>query len=209
MEERQRLSRELHDKLAPNLGYIKIQTTLISQALDRGEIDQAKKQLRELKDLAADLYTDVREEIFNLRSQISTGQEFWPVLQDYLAEYQRRYGLEVELVQANGIRPEFSAKTANQLFRIIQEALSNVRNHARASRITIRVDDQGEQTLITIEDNGLGFNLEQLNLNGHSFGLQIMHERAESFGGRLAVDSTPGAGTRLSISLTNHRIVEL
>ena len=209
LKERERLSRELHDHLAPGLGYIKIQTALINEALNRNELDQARQLLQELKELANDLYTDVREEIFNLRTEISSGQEFWPVLQDYLAEYQHRYGLQVELAPGNGSRPEFPVKVANQILRIIQEALSNVRSHAQANRVTIRVDREGDQTRISIEDDGLGFESDRLNENGQSFGLQIMQERAESIGGRLVVDSAPGRGTRLSITWSNHQPVML
>jgi two-component system nitrate/nitrite sensor histidine kinase NarX len=208
LQERERLSRELHDQLAPGLGTIKIQTSVITEALNRGDLEAARQQLQELKALANDLYTDVREEIFGLRTEISTGRDFWPVLEEYLAEYESRYGLEVELFPSNGSRPELPVKAASQLLRIIQEALSNVRNHAQASRVTIRVDGQGEQTQIIIEDDGQGFDPDRLDKDGH-FGLEIMRERAESIGGRLTVDTAPGAGTRLWVRLTNQQAMML
>jgi two-component system nitrate/nitrite sensor histidine kinase NarX len=209
LQERERLSRDLHDQLAPGLGFIKIQTAVINEALNRGDLEEARQQLQELKELANDLYTDVREEIFNLRTEISSGREFWPVLEDYLTEYEGRYNLEVELSPSNGARPEFPVKAAGQLLRIIQEALSNVRSHAQASRVTIQVQGGEEQTQITIEDDGQGFDMDQLSENSQSFGLEIMRERAESIGGRLAVDSAPGRGTRLSVSLTRQQATML
>lgn len=209
LEERERLARELHDHLAQDLGYLKIKAALIKESLDQGKIDQAQAQLQELKEVAADLYTDVREEIFSLRSQVSTRGEFLPRLREYLDEYQRQYKLEIELEIADESLLDLPARAGNQLFRIIQEALSNVRKHAQASRVKICLEEELGQLCLTIEDNGQGFEPGSVRGNGHSFGLKIMEERAESIGARLRLDSSPGSGTRLSVNLANERPVML
>jgi two-component system nitrate/nitrite sensor histidine kinase NarX len=205
LQERERLSRELHDQLAPGLGYIKIQAALIGEALDEGDMERTRCKLQEIKELANDLYTDVREGIFNLRTQLSSAEEFWPTLKEYVTEYESRYGLEVQLFCSNGAQPQLPVKAASQVLRIIQGALSNVRSHAEASRVTIRVDTDKDQTEISIEDDGKGFDPNQFGKNGHSFGLEIMRERAQSIDGYLSLDTAPGAGTRLSVRLTNHQ----
>jgi two-component system nitrate/nitrite sensor histidine kinase NarX len=207
LQERERLSRELHDQLAPGLGYIRIQTALMSEALNEGDLKQVRRKLGEINELANDLYTDVREGIFNLRTQLSNAEEFWPTLEEYVTEYEGRYDLEVDLVCSNGAQPRLPVKAANQVLRIIQGALSNVRSHAEANRVIIRIDTHRDQTEITVEDDGKGFDPNQFGKNGHSFGLEIMRERAQSIGGRLTLDTAPGAGTRLSVRLANQQQV--
>jgi signal transduction histidine kinase len=209
LEERERLARELHDHLAQDLGYLKIKAALISDSLDQGKIERAQAQLQELKEVAADLYTDVREEIFSLRSQVSTRGEFLPRLRQYLDEYQQQYKLEIHLDVADDSLLDLPARAGNQLFRIIQEALSNVRKHAQASQVKIGLKDELGHLCLTIEDDGLGFDPGSLRSNGHSVGLKIMEERAESIGARLVLDSSPGTGTRLSVNLANERPVML
>jgi signal transduction histidine kinase len=202
LEERKRLARELHDHLAQDLGYLKIKASLVSDSLQKDDVDGAQAQLQEIKDIADGLYTDVREQIYSLRSRISGKEEFLPKLQEYLDHFQRQHKLETRLTLSDEALAEFSAQTCNQLFRIIQEALSNVGKHAQASRVKINLEPKKGQICLTVEDDGQGFDLDHLSSNGHnSFGLKIMRERAESIGGQLALDSTPGNGTRLSVSL--------
>ena len=208
LEERKRLARELHDHLAQDLGYLKIKASLVSDSLKKDDVDRAQAQLQEIKDLADELYTDVREQIYNLRSQITSKEEFLPKLQEYLDHIQRQHKLETQLTLTDEALVEFSAQTCNQLFRIIQEALSNVGKHAQASRVKIDIGVDRGQTCLTIEDDGQGFDLDHLSANGHnSFGLKIMRERAESIGGHLNLHSTPGSGTRLSVSLGKPKTV--
>jgi two-component system nitrate/nitrite sensor histidine kinase NarX len=92
----------------------------------------------------------------------------------------------------------FSPEVDIQLLHIIQEALTNVRKHAQASRVWVRFERQDSILLITVEDDGRGFDPARLNREGQwYFGLQIMRERAESIGGSLELDSWPGRGTRV------------
>jgi len=208
LEERKRLARELHDHLAQDLGYLKIKASLVSDSLQKDDLDRAQAQLQEIKDIADELYNDVREQIYNLRSQISSKEEFLPKLREYLDHFQRQHKLETQLTLSDESLVEFSAQTCNQLFRIIQEALSNVGKHAQASRVKINIEVEQGQTCLTVEDDGQGFDLGHISSNGHnSFGLKIMRERAESIGGRLTLDTTPGSGTRLSVSLGNQQSV--
>ncbi len=87
-----------------------------------------------------------------------------------------------------------------QLLRIVQEALANVRKHARASRATVHLSPADGMVELVIEDNGQGFDPARLAREGWPrFGLQTMRERAEAIGGVFTVESTPGAGTRVTV----------
>lgn len=200
LEERVRLAREMHDHLAQSLGYINVRAAMADELLSGGKDEQALENVRELKRAAKVVYTDVREEIFNLRTSSSDRADFFTTLQNYLAEYRTHYGVNVELRVDGSQLNEFEAETGSQLLRIIQEALGNVRKHSRADYVRIHFHQEGNQMLVCVEDNGQGFQLDQVSeANGQHYGLQIMRERAESVGGSLRLESLPGQGTRVLV----------
>ena len=200
LEEQNRLARELHDHLAQALGYIKVKASMTDDLLDRGQINPARESLQDLKKVTNIVYTDLREAIFNLRTSSSPRSEFLPALQDYLDEYRLHYDVDVRLVVDDETSTEFSPEVANQLMRIVQEALANVRKHACAGTAWVRCMQDGPEILITIEDYGRGFDQDQLaNGTGQCYGIQIMRERVETVEGSLQIDSEPGLGTRINV----------
>lgn len=202
LEERDRLARELHDNLSQGLGYLKIKASIIDDLLVEGKYDKAQESLLELKKVCQHLYTDVRAEIFNLRTVVQERMGFFATLQEYLADYRTHYGLRVDLVIENECLTEISPRVSSQLLRIIQEAMTNVRKHSAASQVLLHCSHGGDQMYVRIEDDGKGFLLSNGNgENGHNFGLQIMKERAESIDGSLVLDSKPGEGTRVIVSV--------
>jgi nitrate/nitrite-specific signal transduction histidine kinase len=200
LDERDRLAREMHDHLSQGLGYLKVRAEITGDFLSSGQLDQARESLLELKRVSQMLYTDVREEIFNLRTAITERLGFFATLEDYLTDYKTHYGLDVEMEIEDNCLPEVTPEVAGQLLRIIQEALSNVRRHSGASRASIHCISRAERVFISIEDHGQGFLTEQVNsIGGEHIGLQIMRERAESIGGSLKLVSQPGQGTRVIV----------
>lgn len=200
LEERDRLAREMHDDLAQALGYLNVKASIINDLLSGGLIDQAQESLMELKKVAKFVYTDVREAIFNLRTTVPFRTGLLPTLQDYLAEYRARYGMDIHLVVEKEDPRILSLEVASQLLRIVQEALTNVRKHASAKKALIRYNQGDGQVCISIEDEGRGFDMG-LAAEGEQqhFGLQIMCERAKSIGGSLEIDSQRGQGTRVVV----------
>ena len=198
LEERDRLARELHDYLAQALGYLNVKASLMDDLLAKGQITQAQASLLEMKGIAREAYTDVREGIFSLRTMAAAGLGLLPTLREYLAEYRVHYGLETSLSIDDESLAEFPADVGVQISRIIQEALTNVRKHAQASRAWIRFEPDNTHVRITVEDDGLGFEPAQLTGEGRQyFGLQIMRERAEGVHSSLELHSRPGQGTRI------------
>jgi signal transduction histidine kinase len=198
LEERDRLARELHDHLSQGLAYLKIKAGMTEDLLAGGQIEAVQESLLELKKAAQILYTDVREEIFSLRTTITEREDLFSTLRDYLVDYRTHYGLNVNMEIENECPSEFSPEVASQVLRIVQEALTNVRRHSDAAKVLIHCTRGGEQVCIRIEDDGRGFYPAGIaREGGQRYGLQIMRERAESVGGSLELDSKPGQGTRV------------
>ena len=194
LEEQGRLARELHDHLAQSLGFLNIKASLTDDLLTNQKLEEAHESLLELKRVTKSVYMDVREGIFNLRTTASTVVGFFPTLRAYLKEYSEHYGLEVRIEADVDPEIELSPEVANQLMRIIQEALTNVRKHAQATIAWVRCQLNKETIIIRVEDNGEGFTFTNKGENQH-YGLQIMKERAESVGGTVQIESQPGKGT--------------
>jgi len=198
LEERDRLAREMHDRLAQSLSYLNLKTSVTNELLSGGQIDQAQASLLELKRVARETYMDVREAIFGLRARVSPELGFLVTLREYLDEYQTHYGVDVDLALEDESLAEFPPDVAIQVTRIVQEALANVRKHAGTNKARIGIDREGDEIRISVEDDGHGFDLVQTaGGGGDYFGLQIMRERAESVGGSLEIHSLPDQGTRV------------
>lgn len=198
MRERNRMAQELHDTVAQALGYLNLKIGMTHTSLASGHVDTALANLLELKQVISETYTDVREEIFNLRAKVLSGLSFMEVLQRYIDKYRRFYNLDIQLIQeADPALFEFQPEVTTQLVRTIQEALINIRKHAKVNQATIRLGQEGSDLYISIEDQGQGFNLSQSKEKSSSFGLQIMSERVASVGGSMEIETAPGQGTRI------------
>jgi signal transduction histidine kinase len=209
LEERDWLARELHDNIAHALGYMNLQIAVINEALVGGEIGDAQATLRELKKIVGETYTDVREEIFNLRATTSLGLGFVDTLRDYLKRYRTHYELNVELViEVDESALDFPVEVSTQVIRIIQEALINIRKHAGVQQAVIGLRQVDDFVCINVQDQGRGFSLTALDQpdkpgfgSKSGFGLQIMAERAEGAGGYLKIDTAPGQGVNIMVWL--------
>jgi two-component system sensor histidine kinase DegS len=209
LTERDRLAQELHDNVAQSLGYINLQLSAVNQMLANGQVDEAQASLRNIKQVVGETYTDVREEIFNMRSAEMMGLGFLHTLREYTQKYNQFYQLDIKLeIKTDKALLDFPPNVETQLIRIIQEALINVRKHASVNEALIRIQAEDNQLAFIIEDRGRGFADEPpLKPDAKSgFGLQIMAERAESVGALLQIDTPSKGGTRviiwLPISLT-------
>jgi signal transduction histidine kinase len=198
MRERNRMAQELHDTVAQALGYLNLKIGMTHTLLADNQVEAAKANLQELKNVVGETYTDVREEIFNLRAKVQSGMGFMEVLDRYIEKYRRFYNLDIQRIQeADPTLFQFPAEVTPQLIRTIQEALINIRKHARVTTAIIRLGQEAEHLRLTIEDQGWGFDPNKIKEKTASFGLQIMRERVESVGGSLEVDTAPGRGTRI------------
>jgi two-component system sensor histidine kinase DegS len=193
--ERNRVAQKLHDTVAQALGYLNLKLATTVTLLGNGQIETVEANLQEVKQIVAETYTDVREEIFNLRANTFEGLSFLELLHRYIDKYRSFYNLDIQLIlEVDESLFEFPVDVGPQLIRTIQEALINVRKHAKINRAVIRLGRDEDQVRISVEDQGRGFDPARLPRRNSSFGLQIMHERVESVGGGLKILSTPGQG---------------
>jgi nitrate/nitrite-specific signal transduction histidine kinase len=206
LEERDRLSRELHDDLAQRMAYFKIETDMIRRYMDEGKKKSAEDHLALLDRAVDETYNTLREIIFNLREELQPNEGFLDSLTRYLVEYRRRYGLDVKLTNRAKRLPGFSLDEVAQIARIIQEGLMNVRKHAGTNRAEILLREQKESFTLQIKDEGKGFRAGDVEEDAQAhYGARIMRERAESIGGALKIKSVPGQGTTLTLSLPIER----
>ncbi len=202
LEERDRIAAEMHDTLGQVLAYLNLKALSTHQALAAGKADLAQKALRDIEKATGEACADVRESILSLRTTVTPERGLAETLSDFLARFSEQTGLSVKLStgELDGVR--FSLETEMQVLRIIQEALTNVRKHAKASRAWVTISENENEISFIVGDDGQGFDPRGIQQGpGHRFGLQIMKERAERTGGRLSIGSSPGDGTRIVVSL--------
>jgi len=197
LEERNRLAREIHDGLAQTLGYLKLQIAQIRRATNSGEMDALSDLVEESYQAVAEAYRDAREAIDGLQID-PTQRSFLVWLEQVAGIFQRTSGVgevDLELEGEGDLPPEVQI----QLIRIVQEALSNVRKHADASRVEISGRLAQEGVRIIIRDNGRGFSPQGVDvLLQH--GIRGMEERAQLINGSLNINSQPGSGTRVRVT---------
>jgi signal transduction histidine kinase len=200
LEERQRLAREMHDSLAQVLGYLNLTSQTALRKLDVNDVHGAGEQLREMSGIASEAYADVREAILGLREGVPARGSFVACLQEYLDKFTRQAGVAVLLEADQEHAICLGSEAEVQLLRVIQEALTNVRKHARAREAHVSISRQGKEAAIVVKDNGRGFDTKLLRQpDGATFGLRTMQERVERAGGRFKIDSAPNKGTSVRI----------
>jgi signal transduction histidine kinase len=198
--ERLRIAHEMHDGLAQVLAYVNTKAQVVREYLRQGRTDEAQKHLDEFAEAARNLYGDVRQQILELRSSSPEEVGLLAAIGDYVKSWGRQIGVEVEVRLPPAI--EVVADAQRQLLRILQEALANVRKHARASRVGVVVEHRHDGLRIEVSDNGAGFDASSAtDSQGGKFGLKTMAERAASIGATVEVSSRPGEGTRVEVTL--------
>ncbi|CAA9228717.1 MAG: hypothetical protein AVDCRST_MAG93-789, partial [uncultured Chloroflexia bacterium] len=197
MQERERLSRELHDGAAQLVAHLLLRLDTIKELVEVNRSQEARAELERLHDVANEIYEDVGESIAGLRTDV-TERGVISAVQDYVDQFEERHHIPVSF-RADTVADRLSPLAALQLFRLIQEALTNVRKHAAAEKASVTLASDGpDQLRVIIADDGQGFILGSPNVGKvQSLGLTSMRERVESLGGSFQVLSQSGEGTRV------------
>ena len=199
-EERLRIAHEMHDGLAQVLAYVNTKAQAVKEYLRTGRSEEATRHLDQLAGAAREVYADVRESIIGLRSASLPGRTVTEALEEYVTTWQAHAGVDCE-VRIEGA-PRLDSSAQLQVLRIVQESLANVRKHAGASHVEVRLQQTDSRLRVTVEDNGAGFNPSTLGRSElPRFGLATMRERAEALGATFHIDSAPGSGTRITVEL--------
>ena len=196
-EERQRLSRELHDSVTQSLYGISLYAEAAGRALSGGTTEPAVANLREIRDTAQEALGEMRLLLFELRPPVLQEQGLAAALRARLQAVEARAGVAAEFACEGNQR--LAPDKEQELYRLAQEALNNVLKHAHAARVTMRLAVLNGTATLEIADDGVGFEPSLRAADG--FGLPGMRERVERLGGKFSIQSSPGAGTRLHVEV--------
>jgi two-component system nitrate/nitrite sensor histidine kinase NarX len=197
-EERGLLARELHDSIAQSLAFLKIQVSLLRDAIRRQDEAGMERALDELDAGVRESTADVRELLVHFRTR-TNAEDIVPALRTTLQKFEHQTGLTTHL-ELDGEGLPLPPDIQVQVLHVVQEALSNVRKHAGAREVWLEVH-QGEPWSVEVRDDGHGFDAAGSPPGEMHVGLRIMRERAARIGARVDIDSVPGAGTCVTLTL--------
>lgn len=199
-EERRSIARELHDEVGQVLTAIKVELAVAQRSVEAvgGNVD-ALKDARKITEGA--LHT-VRDLSRLLHPSMLDDLGLPATIEWYLKGFGRRHGVRIELLQ-DGVDERLPPETEAGIYRIVQEALTNVAKHAQATTCRVFMQRLTNTVLVTIEDDGIGFRPEEVNVPGASRGIGLVgiRERVTQLRGELRLESGPGKGTRLTVEI--------
>jgi signal transduction histidine kinase len=196
VEERNRLARELHDAVTQQLFGVVLAAQSAAELIARGE-PTAVQEVERVQALARGAMDELRSVVFELRPASLEAEGLAQVLRKHVDVLRRVTGRAIELRIA--APPPLGASAAGQVFRIAQEALQNALRHSDAERIEVRLEQGGGKLVLTVADDGRGFDASAPILRGRRLGVTSMEERAAELGGRLTIRSRPGEGTTVRL----------
>ncbi len=198
-EERRRLARDIHDGPAQAVANIVFRAEVCERLIDT-DSERAKTELKALREHIRSTLTEIRKIIFDLRPMALDDLGLAPTIRGILDVFREQHGLFTEIA-VTGKERRLEPHVEICMFRVVQEALSNVLKHAQASSVRVRLEFAPAGVTAIIEDDGKGFDfVEGERIAGH-YGILGMQERVQLLEGKLAIKSTPGRGTRVMVTL--------
>lgn len=198
-EERKRVAREIHDGPAQMMAHV-VMLSEIAERLLQKDVEQARRELHDLKETVRSSLSEVRKIIFDLRPMVLDDLGLLPTLRKYLENFKQRYSVMYELIIL-GKEKRLAPPMEVALFRLIQEALSNVGKHAKASEVVVRLEFQPRGVTVSIRDDGVGFEYPPEEQSENQFGLIGMRERVEMLEGKMEIRTSLGAGTHVKFNI--------
>jgi nitrate/nitrite-specific signal transduction histidine kinase len=199
--ERKRISREIHDGIAQNIGFINIELSRLKKMMEKQEYERVIQEISVVKAAVDESYTELRETLDQLGDKDSYSKNIVEWMKLFLQDFE----------MTNRIKTEFKCEvnevflTENQqvqLTRVIQEILNNIRKHAKASHVKVKISQANNDLNIFIKDNGVGFEptlVEKKKYSGN--GLLILKERIMAINGNVNIHSIPKEGTTIEIGI--------
>jgi signal transduction histidine kinase len=198
VEERNRLARELHDSVTQRLFALRLTSEAAAGLLERDPA-AAREQLEQLHHLTGEAIEELRAVILALRPATIESEGLAATLAKHVDLLRRAHGREIGLEVAG--EPELPAATATDVLRIGQEALQNALRHSGADRVAVRLEVGDGHVVLSVVDEGEGFDADAPAVRSRRLGLTSMEERARALGGTLEITSEPGEGTTVRLEL--------
>ncbi len=200
-EERQRVARDMHDGPAQSMSNVVLKAEICERLIDV-DIIRAKIELQNLKKIVRESLHDVRKIIYNLRPMSLDDLGLVPTLQRYIATFGEDTGIAASL-KTIGVYDDIKPVISLTVFRIVQEALSNIRKHSKAQNVAVNLEFMDDELKLYIYDDGDGFNVDEIKIRtedvNSGFGLLSMKERIDLLSGEFKIASEIGKGTRLNV----------
>ena len=200
-EERNLLAQELHDSIAQGLAFLNIQVQLLQDSLRKGRVEEAMQTAGQLREGVQESYDDVRELLVHFRTRVHQS-DLDTAIRSALAKFEGQTAINTEFERIGDGAP-LQPTDEIQVMHIVQESLSNIRKHAQATQVTVRVIRSMGQLRVEVADDGQGFDVlnEPRVLSDRHVGLKIMRERALRVGGECLISSKIGQGTTVVLNL--------
>ncbi len=200
--ERHHLANQLHDGPAQSLTNLILQAEICQRLFDTDAV-RARTELNELKDAATVTFQKVREFIFELRPMMLDDLGLTPTIKKSVDDYEHKTGLACNLT-ITGQEQRMPPHTEVTIFRVIQQLLNNVKNHAQATHVQISLKIEDDKATAVVEDDGGGFDVQEAiaaSQQRKTLGLSSMQERVKMLGGQFKIESALGRGTRIEFWL--------
>ncbi|MNW39650.1 Signal transduction histidine-protein kinase/phosphatase DegS [compost metagenome] len=202
-EERKRISRELHDGPAQMLANLVLRTEIVERMIGKQEFKMVEDEIVDLKAQVRSSLEEMRKVIFNLRPMALDDLGLIPTLRKYVHDFEEKTKIRATF-ETRGKEHRMNSPMEAAIFRLIQEALTNAAKHAFPTYVGVDITYQAQMVRIVVQDNGLGFKVDQLEqkTNNHThFGLIGMRERVELLEGRMEIESNANQGTKIIIHI--------
>jgi signal transduction histidine kinase len=198
VEERNRLARELHDAVTQTLFSLVLAADTAATLLER-DPEQARLEVERLRELARDAIQELRSLVFELRPADLEAEGLATTLRKHVDVLRRVHRAPIEIELAG--EPRLEAARELEVFRIVQEALSNALKHAQAETIRVRMEQRGRGLWAEVVDDGIGFDPDARGLRARGLGLTSIAECAAALGATVTIDSASGGGTTVSLEV--------
>ena len=201
-DERLRISRQMHDGPAQTMTNLVLRAEICERLLDI-DVGRARAELAGLKTMVNNTLQATRGFIFDLRPMILDDLGLEPTLRGYIRQFSEKHKIEVN-VAVMGLKGRLPQPIEVAVYRIVQEALNNVAKHAHAVHAQVNLEQEDHELLVTIEDDGSGFNIDDLEEQGDqgkALGIAAMRQRTEMLGGQILLESLVGRGTKVSAGI--------
>jgi two-component system sensor histidine kinase DegS len=202
-EERKRMARDIHDGPAQSLANLVLRMEIAERMIVKQEFQMVQHELIDLKAQVRSGLEEIRKIIFNLRPMALDDLGLVPTLRKYVQDFEEKTRIRTTF-ETVGREMRLPSAMEAGIYRLVQEAFTNVKKHANATYVSLEMTYQAQLVKFVVSDNGVGFQVdpqEPINTNGTHFGLIGMRERVELLEGRMEIESNKNQGTKITVQI--------
>jgi signal transduction histidine kinase len=202
INERRRISGEIHDGLAQSIGFINIQLHRLKKMIKNNELEKAMQEIDAAKEAVQDSYVELREAIDQLRDISGYNDSLAEWMWKYAKDFQMSYEIQVKTNFKHFAAIKLTDEQRVQITRVIQEVFNNIRKHSHAKNVELNWSQRENEIMLSIKDDGIGFDPSMdYKRKYHGNGLVILKDRINSIQGNLNIHSSQNNGTKIEIQI--------